>query len=107
MKSKYRTKVSSPVFNPAPTFVLTGEVWREVGQENLLDMLILDNLETSLTTPVNKAHVNASGDIVERFIKPRLSIMIEYPAYSLDGPGPSIATSVPYEEFSTIHFVYG
>ena len=66
--------------------------------------MIVDNLETSLTTTVDKACGNTSGDIVERFIKPRSSTLFGHPLYSLDGPDPSISVSVPHEEFSNSAF---
>ena len=59
----------------------------------------MDNLETLLATTLDKARRNASGAIVERFIKPRASTMFGPLEYLLDGPGPSIVVSVPHEEF--------
>ena len=56
----------------------------------------MDNFETPLATTVDKARGNTSGDIVERFIKPRASSIFEHQLYLMDGPGPSIAVSVPY-----------
>ena len=41
---------------------------------------------------------NASGSIVERFIKPRASTIFGHPGYSMDGPGTSIAVSGPHGE---------
>ena len=51
-------------------------------------MLIMDNLETSLDTTVDKARGNTSGAIVDRLIKNRASKMFVHPPYSLDDPGP-------------------
>ena len=59
----------------------------------------MDNLETSLTTIVDKARGNAGGSIVERFIKPISSTIFVHPACSLDGPGSPISVSDPHEEF--------
>ena len=59
----------------------------------------MDNLETPLATTVDNYRGNASGAILERFIKPRASSIFVHPAYSLDGPGPSIAISGPHENF--------
>ena len=61
-------------------------------------MLIIYYLEKLLATTVDKACGNASGSIVERFIKPRASTIFGHPEYSLDGPGPLITVSVPHEE---------
>ena len=59
----------------------------------------MDNLEASLATTVDKARGNASGSIVERFIKPRASTIFGHPVYSLDGPGPSMEVLGTHEEF--------
>ena len=65
----------------------------------------MGNLETSLSTPVDKAHGNTGGAIVDRFIKPRASIIFVHLVYPLDGIGPSIAISGPHEEFLNNAFV--
>ena len=65
----------------------------------------MDNLETSLATTVDNACGNASGSIVERFIKPRASNIFGYPVYSLDGSGPSMVVSLPNEDFFNTTFV--
>ena len=59
----------------------------------------MDNLETSLSPTVDKAHGNASEAILERFIKPRTLKKFGHRVYSLDGAGPSIAISGPHEDF--------
>ena len=59
---------------PEPNFILTGKIKEKVGKETTSDALIMDNLETYLATTVDKARGNASGAIVERFIKFRSSI---------------------------------
>ena len=59
----------------------------------------MDNLKTSLVPPVNKACGNYGRSILERFIKPRSSIIVLYPKYSLDRPVLSIAAAVPHEDF--------
>ena len=51
-----------------------------------------------MAATVYKARSNASGAIMERFIKLRASTMFGHPEYLLDGPGPSIEISVPHEE---------
>ena len=53
---------------------------------------------------MNNNRDNASGFIVERFIKPRSSQMFGQPAYSLGEPGLSIAVSVPHEEIFNSYF---
>ena len=64
----------------------------------------MDNLETLLSTKVDKARGNASVSIVERFIKSRASKMFVHPEYFLDGPGPSITVSGPHEGFLNSDF---
>ena len=59
----------------------------------------MDNLETLLATTVDKDCGNTSGVTVEMFIKPRASKFFGHPLYSQDWSGPSIAVSVPHEEF--------
>ena len=59
----------------------------------------MENLETPLTTPVDKARENSSGAAVEIFIKPRDSTMFGHLEYSMEGPGPSLAVLVPNEDF--------
>ena len=75
-----------------PLVVLPGHRREKVGKEppHPPYALIMDNLETPLATTVYKARGNASGDIVERFIKPGSSTIFGHPEYSLDGPGPSM-----------------
>ena len=80
---------------------------RKLGGTPYPDALIMDNLEASLDTTVNKSHVNESGAIVERFIKPIFSTMFGNTTYFLDGPGPYIAVSGPQEDFSMVLLVYG
>ena len=64
--------------------------------------MIVNNPDTSLSTTVNKAHGNLNRAILERFIKPRSSSIFGHPVYSMDGPGPQIAVSVPYEDFQKL-----
>ena len=54
----------------ASNVFLPGNSKEKVGKETPTDTLIMDNLETSLATIVDKAHGNTGGSIVERFIKP-------------------------------------
>ena len=93
--------------NPAPNLFCPGHIKEEVWKEPPPYTLIMDNMETSLATTVYKARGNTSGDIVERFIKPRASTMFGNPVYLLYGPGPPIAVSDPYEYFSTVVLIYG
>ena len=44
---------------------------------------------------------------MESFIKPRASMVISHPEYSMYGPGPLIAVSGPYDNFSTVILGYG
>ena len=66
--------------------------------------MIMDNLETSLATTVDKACGNRSGATVERFIKPIASAMFLQPVYFLVGPGSSITVSGPHEDFFNSDF---
>ena len=63
------------------------------------DVLLMDNLEKSVATIVDKVVGNTCGDIVERLIKLRTSTMFVQLVYSLDELGPLIAISVPHENF--------
>ena len=67
-------------------------------------MLIMNNLEKSFTTKVDRSCGNASGTIVEMFNKPRASTIFGLLVYSLDGPGLLISISGPHKEFSNISF---
>ena len=69
----------------------------KVCKENYPYALVMDNLETSFATTVDNTRGNASGSIVERFIKPIESTIFVHPVYSIDGPGPSISVSGPHE----------
>ena len=53
----------------------------------------MDKLYTALSSIVYKARDNASGAVLERFIKLISSTMFGNPEYYLDGPGPLIALS--------------
>ena len=70
MNSEDRKIVAGPGVKPLLTFVLPGNNKGKVWKENPPDVLIMENLETSLDTMVDKTHSNKSGAIVERFIKP-------------------------------------
>ena len=89
----------------APKFVLSRHSKEKTEKFTSLDALIMDNLEKSLATTVDKARGNTSGAIVEIFVKPRASTMFGHTVYSLDGPGPSMAVSGPHEEFFNSSFV--
>ena len=89
-----------------PKYFIPGNSREKVGKETPPDTFIMDNLETLLATTVEKARGNSSGDIVERFNKPRVLTLFGHPEYSLDGSGTLIAVSGPHEEFSTVILVY-
>ena len=76
-----------------------GTTKRKLGRNPPPYALIVDKLETSLATTVDKARGNASVTIEERFIKPIALTIFGHPVYSLDGKGPSITVSGPHEEF--------
>ena len=59
----------------------------------------MEKLDILLSTPVGKTCGDESGTILEIFIKIRSSTTFFCAAYSLYGPGTSIASSVPHEEF--------
>ena len=61
MKSKDRMISAGPVVNLSPTLVLPDNNKGEVGQENPSDMFIMENLEISLTNPVDKTSGNSRG----------------------------------------------
>ena len=90
--------VARPGVNPTSKCILTGNRKEKFGKEPLPDALIMDNLETSLTTTVDKTQGNGSGSILKRFIEPRASTIFDHLVYYLDGPGPPIAISGPHEE---------
>ena len=48
---------------------------------------------------MDKSCGNTSGDIVERFIKPRVSTIFGHTLNLLDGPRISMEVSGPHEEF--------
>ena len=52
-----------------------------------------------------KARSNASGTIMERFIKLRASTIYGHTVYFMDEPGPLIAVSGAHEEFFNSDFV--
>ena len=57
----------------APTFFLPWNIKYKVGKEIPPDTLLMDNLETSLITTVDKARGNTGRAILERLIKSRAS----------------------------------
>ena len=83
---------------PAPKLNPPGHRKEKVWKETPPYLLIMDNLEKSLATTVDKDRGNTSGAIVERLITPRASKMFGHSVYSLYGPGPSISLSGPHEE---------
>ena len=89
---------------PAPKLNPPGHRKEKVWKETPPYLLIMDNLEKSLATTVDKALGNTSGAIVERFIKPRASTMFGHPVYFLDGPGPSTSVPGPHEEYFNSDF---
>ena len=89
---------------PAPKTILPRHNKEKIGKNPPPNALIMHNLETSLTTTLNKDSGCSSGSIVESFIKPRASTISDHPVYSLDWPGPSMEVSGPHEEFFNIDF---
>ena len=79
-------------------FVHPGNSKEKVGKEIPQYSLLIDNLETSLSTTVDKSCGNIGGAIVERFIKPIASTMFIHLVYFMEGPGPPISILGPYEE---------
>ena len=63
----------------APKYVLMGNSKEKVGKVIPTDVLLMDNLEISLATTVNKYRGNPGGAILERLIKPRPSTMFGHP----------------------------
>ena len=65
-------------------------------KENYSEVFIIKkNLETSLSKLIDRDNSNASRDIVENFIKTRVSMMYRHKIYSIDVPGISIVVPVP------------
>ena len=91
--------MAGPRVKLTPTLVLPGNNKVKVGQEIPPCVLIMYNLDSILATKVDKDFVNASGSIVERFIKPRVSKMFFCLEYYIYGTGPLIALSGPHEAF--------
>ena len=104
VKSQYRTIVSGTGVNLETKNVLPENSKEKVGKETPPYAFLMDNLETSFSTTVNKAHGNTGGSTMERFIKPIASTMFGHPVYSLDGTGPSIEISGPHEIFFNSSF---
>ena len=71
--------MAGPGLDPETTFVPPGNNEGGVGKETPRDVLIMNNLETSLATTVDKASGNVNGSIVERFVKPRASSIFCHP----------------------------
>ena len=69
-------------------------------------MLIIDTLDTSLSSPLDRYHGNTSGSIVERCIESRASEIFGYPINYMYGPGLLIAASVPHDNVSTVRLGY-
>ena len=104
VKYQDRKIVAGSGMNLEPNLFLPGNIKERVGKNPPSDVLIMNNLETMLSTTADKARGNTSGSIVGRFIKPRASKMSGHPVNSLDGPGQSIAVSGPHEEFFNSYF---
>ena len=79
IKNQDRTIVAGPGMKPAPKLVPLGHRKDKVDKETPPDALIMNHLETFLSTTVNKACANTCGSIVEKFIKPRSSTMFGQP----------------------------
>ena len=69
IKTKDRAIVVVTVVKLEPTFMLPKELLVGVGQVKTPDLLIMDNLDTSLATKVNKSYSNSIGPIVDTVIK--------------------------------------
>ena len=63
---------------PAPFFGFQGILGGKLGNTPPYE-LITDNLDTQLDNPVDRYRGNASGSILERFIKIRASKMFGHP----------------------------
>ena len=88
---KYVTISERTSLKTAPLFVIPGYLKGQSKIYHLMDALIMENLDTSLFTPVYRDHGNISGTIVYIYIKLRASIIFGNQEYSLGGPGPPIA----------------
>ena len=64
LKSQGRKIVAQAGMMPAPKHFLPGHSKEKIRKEPPPDALIVDNLEKSLATTVNKSRGNASGAIV-------------------------------------------
>ena len=64
LNTQDRIIVVRPGMKPAPKFVLAGHIKEKIGKETPSDALIVDNLETSLSTTVDKARGETSGAIL-------------------------------------------
>ena len=95
---QYRRIVSWEGVNSAKNCVLPGNSKEKVGKEINPDALLMDTLETSFTTTVDKASGNTGGEIVERFMKYIASESFGHPLYFLDETGPYISTSGSHED---------
>ena len=88
VKSQDRSIVAVTGVDLETELFLPDKIKEKVGNEIPPYSLLMDNLETSLVTTVDKFSDNTFGSIVGRFIKPRASTMFCHPVYLLDGPGP-------------------
>ena len=96
---QYITIVAGTGNNLATIFFLPGNRNDRFGKEPPPDVLLMDNLETSLSTTVYKDCGNTGGAIIEIFIKTRASKMVDHPVYFMEEIGPLIEISCPHEEF--------
>ena len=79
LNPQYRTIISEPGMKPAIKLFLPWHSKEKVGKETPPYALIMDNLETSLAPPVDKACGKTSVAIVDRFIKPIASELFGHP----------------------------
>ena len=66
-----RTIMARPGMKQSPKYFLPGHSKEKVWKDPPPNALIMDNLESSLDTTVDKPHKNTSVASVERLIKPR------------------------------------
>ena len=64
----------------------------------------MDNLEISLDATLDKDHGKTGGDLVDSFIKTRVSTIFGQPGYSMDGTEPSVVVLGKHEEFFNSYF---
>ena len=104
MKSKDITTVTGLGVKPEQTICIPGNNRAKFCQGNPLDALIVDNLEKSLATTVDKYLGNSSGSIVVSLIKIIPSKMFRDLAYYIYVTGPLIRVYGTHAEFFNSDF---